>query len=184
MCLKITLYINLKVSNMKKSLKTNLIFFALTAAAAVFMYACGDDNIITNTPNTPAVGTMSGTITFFDTNRVYSGGNYDVSVYSSWPPTGPPAGSSAVTLTKNGNVYTGTYSIPGLTSGANYVTVAAWIKTPYGPGAVYVSGLRGCDTNAACFFANPTRDTLPSSQGLENLNFNADLDTSKMQVRF
>jgi hypothetical protein len=158
----------------------------LAAAAFIFIYSCGDDEIVNNNnTNNPPAGTMSGTITFYDTNRVYSdSGYYDVSVYSSWPPQGPPSGSDSITLTKNNNIYTGAFSIAGLTSGANYVTVAAWIKFPYGQGSVYVSGMRGCDTNAACFFANPQRDTLPSDMGLDNINFNADLDTANMQVRF
>lgn len=170
---------------MKKSIKTNVFLFILTAITVIFLYSCSEDTVSPNNPNNPPAGTMSGTITFYDTNRIYSGGYYDVSVYATWPPQGAPSGSSAVTFTKIGDsVYTGTFTITGLTSGGNYVTVAAWIKTPYAPGSVHVAGVRGCDTNAACFFANPQRDTLPTNMGLENINFNADLDTANMQVRF
>lgn len=170
---------------MKKSLKVNALFLLLAAILTIGIYSCSEDTV-TPTPNTPPVGTMSGTITFYDTNRIYTGGYYDVSVYTSWPPSGPPAGSDTIALTKNNNIYTGTYTIEGLTSGASYFTVAAWIKVPYGPGSVYMSGMRGCDTSASCFFSpsGPKQDTLPSNQGLNNLNFNADLDTAKMQVRF
>ncbi len=170
---------------MKKSINANILFLVCAVLITVFIIACSE-NTTTNTqnPGTPEAGTMSGTITFYDTNRVYSSnGYYDLSAYSSWPPTGAPNGSDTIKLTKNGNQYIGTFKVKGLTGGGSYVLVAAWIKTPYGPGSVYVQGVRGCDTNRTCYFVNPKRDTLPTNQGLENLNFNAALDTTS-KVRF
>jgi hypothetical protein len=177
---------------LNKSLKNHLFLFIFVALIGIFLNACSDDAVTPTTPattfdcftdtNLPGSGKIRGTIDFYDTNRIYTGGYYDVSAYSSWPPMGPPSASATVSLNKVNNAYKGCYELTGLNSGV-YVIVAAWIKTPYAPGSVYVSGIHGCDTNTACFFVNPTRDTLTSS-GLKNINFKADLDTSKMQMRF
>ncbi len=170
---------------MKKTLLKHLTLFTIVAFVGILINSCGSDPV-TNNPSVPDAGTMSGTITFVDTNRIYSGGYYDVSVYSSWPPAGPPSGSDTVEFTKNGNVYTGKFKIVGLTSGANYVTTCAWIKTPYAPGSVYLLGLRGCDTNhsPSCWAVSPKKDTLPSTQGLDNINFISWIDTTKKISQF
>jgi len=167
---------------MKTALKSNLFFLALAVTATILIYSCGTDTV-TNTTTTPDAGTISGTITFVDTTRVYNNGYYDISAYSSWPPAGPPSASDTIKITKNNNVYNGTYKIKGLTGGASYVLAAAWIKTPYGPGSVYVLGLKGCDTVETCY-NNPTPVVLPSSQGLADVNFKAFIDTSKTHVKF
>jgi hypothetical protein len=169
---------------MNTSFRTHSILFALIAVIAVFIYSCGEDTV-TPINNVPPVGTLSGTITFYDTNRVYDDSNYyDLSAYSSWPPAGPPSASSIINLSKTNNVYTGTYQLTGLPDSGSFYVVAAWIKFPYGPGSVYVSGMYNCDTNVVCMFTNPTPAILPGNQGLNNINFNADLDTANMQLRF
>jgi len=158
--------------------------FVIVAFVGILINSCGSDTVTTPTTTTVPAGTMKGTITFVDTNRQYTNGYYDVSVYPSWPPAGPPSGSDTVLLTKNGNVYTGTYEITGLSAGA-YVTTCAWIKTPYGPGSVYLLGMRGCDTNhSPSCWGNPTRDTLTSSVGLGDLNFLSWIDTTKKIAQF
>ncbi|MCC6866604.1 MAG: hypothetical protein IT280_10645 [Ignavibacteria bacterium] len=119
---------------MNKILKYTSLF-AFVAIIGILINSCGNDNVTNNT-NVPA-GTIRGTITFVDTNRVYNNGYYDVSVYSSWPPAGPPSGSDTITLVKNGNTYTGTYEITGLSAGS-YVTTSAFIRTPYGRFCLFI----------------------------------------------
>jgi hypothetical protein len=168
---------------MKTTLLKHLMVFTFVALVGILINSCGDDTVVT--PTTVPAGTMKGTITFVDTNRVYDDSSYyDVSVYPTWPPAGPPSGSDIVTLTKTGDVYTGTYEITGLSAGA-YVTTCAYIKVPYGPGSVYLLGMRGCDTNhSPVCWGNPTRDTLSSTVGLENLNFLSWIDTTKKIAQF
>ncbi len=168
---------------MKTTLLKHLMLFAFVAFVGILINSCGEDTVVTTATTVPA-GTMKGTITFVDTNRVYNVGYYDVSVYASWPPMGPPSGSDTVSLTKTGNVYTGTYEINGLSSGS-YVTTCAFIKTPYGPGSVYLLGVRGCDTNhSPICWGNPAKDSLSPNVGLENLNFLSWIDTTKKISQF
>ena len=169
---------------MKNSVKLNGIVLFIALITTILIYNCGSDTV-TNTPNTPAAGTMSGTITFVDTNKVDTNGYYDVSVYTSWPPTAQPPGSDTIKFTRTNGVYTGTYSIKGLTSGGIYYTVASYIHLPYGTGSVYVLGLRGCDNNEACYMtAGVKSDTLPSNQGLAGIDFKAFLNPNSSHVRF
>lgn len=171
---------------MKKTFLRHFAIFALVAFVGILINSCGSDTVTNNNNNnTVPAGTMKGTITFVDTNRVYGdSGYYDVSVYSSWPPSGPPSGSSNVTFTKNGNVYTGTYEITGLSAGS-YVTTCAYIKLPYGPGSVYLLGMRNCDTNSSpSCWGNPTKDSLHSDVGLGDLNFMSWIDTTKKIAQF
>lgn len=174
-------------------MKTNLFFLLLAATVTLIIYSCGSDTITNTTTTTvscfsdtltPGSGQIRGTVTFFDTNRVYGGGYYDVSVYTAWPPTGPPSGSDTMEIIKNGSQYTGCFQIKGLTPGGSYVTVASWIKVPYGPGSVYVLGARGCDTVTSCIFATPRRDTLPATTGLKDINFGAFIDSTKARAKF
>lgn len=168
---------------MKNTFLKHLGLFVIVAFVGILINSCGDDTVVT--PTTVPAGTIRGTITFVDTNRVYDDSSYyDVSVYASWPPTSGPSGSDVGTLTKSGDVYTGTYEITGLSPGA-YVTTSAFVKIPYGPGSVYLLGVRGCDTNSSpVCWGNPSRDTLKSDVGLENINFLSWIDTTKKIAQF
>ncbi len=180
---------------MNTSFRTHTILFALVVVIAVFIYSCGEDtvtppptanfNCFTDT-NTPAAGIINGTISFYDTNRVYPGlnGYYDVSAYTSWPPAGPPSASDSIDLNKVNDVYKGCYQLNNLPPSGTFYIVAAFIKLPYAQGSVFVSGMYGCDTNAICIFTNPGTVILNGSAGAKNINFNADLDTANMQIRF
>lgn len=170
---------------MKNSVKLNGIVLFIALITTILIYNCGSDTV-TNTPNTPAIGTLSGTITFTDTNKVDTNGYYDVSVYTSWPPAAQPPGSDTIKFTRTNGVYTGTFTIKGLESGRPYWTVAAYIHLPYISGSsVYVLGLRGCDNNEACYMGPGAKsDTLPSNQGLAGVDFKAFLNPNLSHVRF
>ena len=56
---------------------------AVAIAAASSLPACDDDD-----PAAPTTGSISGTVTFEGTWP--SGGQVQVSLFSEWPPTGPP----------------------------------------------------------------------------------------------
>jgi len=181
------LLINLKGLNVRNTFKTNLFFFILAVSLTFAIYSCSNDTV-TNTITQPDAGTISGTLTFVDTNKVQcsSCGYYDIAAYASWPPAGPPSADDTLKITKNGTVYTGTYKIKGLTGGQSYILAASYIRTPYGPGSVSLLAVHGCDTSHAmsCWFNNPKRDTIPSSQGLANINFLSWIDTTKRIYHF
>lgn len=156
---------------MDKSFYKNLskILFVLTLVFTI--YSCDSATI---TPS-PEANTISGTVTFADTNFTFTGGYYDVAAFNSWPPMGAPSGDDSVSIVKNGNVYTATYKIKGLADG-NYVIAMGW--RPIAGGQSPVMGLYGCDTshNFSCV---PTNVSITNNNGVENINFICWADTSK-----
>ncbi len=165
---------------MKKSVKLNGFLLVIFTVATILIYNCGSDTT-TNSTTGPAAGTISGTITFADTNRVQCAlcGYYSISAFATWPPVGPPNGTDSLKLTKSNNTYSATYNIVGLTGGGNYVLVTAYTKLPYSDSTNYILGIHGCDTSSSCWFSSPKRDTIPSAQGLANINFLSWADTAK-----
>lgn len=170
---------------MKNSFKLNGFLLILAIVATILIYDCGSDSVTTPTAG-PDPGTISGTVTFTDTNKVQCStcGYYDIAAFSSWPPTGPPSSYDTLKLTKANNVYTATYKMIGLTGGGSYVIVAAYTKLPYAAGSNFILGIHGCDNNESCYLTNPKHDTIPSAQGLANINFNAFCDTASSHVKF
>jgi hypothetical protein len=169
---------------MTKSLKTNLFFFALAAMTAVVLNSCGDDPV-TNIPNNPPAGTISGSVNFVDTNYSTDSGFYYIAAYATWPPAGSPTGGDTIYPVRSGSSYSASYTISGLPDTGSFVITTAWLRVPYIPGqGVYGLGFYGCDPpNPGCA-NNPTTVTLSSGVGLVNINFNSRLDRNNALYQF
>jgi hypothetical protein len=155
--------------------------------AAVFImfsiYSCSDDDTTPIVPIGPAANTISGTITFVDTNFITSGGFYDIGVFPnpSNPPTywfGPPSSNDTLRYVKVGNVYQAPYVLKGVSNGS-YVVAVGFRKTSGGQSPIL--GVYGCDTIRAQYstcFLNPQRITISNDQGVEGVNFKSWADTT------
>jgi hypothetical protein len=97
-----------------------------------FFWGCSDDK---NPVSSSSTGEISGTITF--TGGWPAKGNIQVSMWTSWPPTGPPAAFSAP-LTPG--VATQTYKISGLSKGPYSVITVGW-RDPADPTGAKVIGV-------------------------------------------
>ncbi|MCI0449165.1 MAG: hypothetical protein L0Y79_05170 [Chlorobi bacterium] len=167
---------------MKKSLKTNALFFTAALLITLFIYSCSEDTT-TNTGGSSTY-TISGTITFADTLKVDSGGSYNISAFNSWFPTGQPNSFSILNPVKVGNVYTASYTLSGLSNGY-YFLASAWTIEPYTPGGNYVLGSYGCDTNGFVPPANCRPDSVViSGSNVTGINFYSYIDTNKSLINF
>ncbi len=162
---------------MKKTIKTNILFLVLAVLTTAILYSCKDDAVTTTGTGGPEANSISGTVTFVETDSSVFGSNtvgtYEVVAFSSWPPMGPPSGSDTLVYTKVGNVYKGTYKITGLSDG-DYVIANGW-RTTIGwqsPGL----GIYGSDTASNIV---PTTVTITNNAGVENINFLSWADTTK-----
>jgi len=164
---------------MSKTVKTNLLLLFFAVFITLVIYSCGDDPVTNN--NNPTTFNINGTITYADTTRVYSGGSYTISAFTSWPPTGAPSAFALVNPVKNGNVYTGAYSVTALANGKYYLA-SAWTKEPYVANGNFVLGTYGCDTNSI-FTCSPDSVVINGSN-VTNINFYSYIDTSKALIRF
>jgi len=97
---------------------------ALCAVLLATAVACGSDNPTSGNPaNT---GSISGTVTFTGTiNDWPATGNIQVSVWSYWPPAGPPDGFTQP-LDKNLDFPTYDYKISGLDAGDYAMITVGW----------------------------------------------------------
>lgn len=165
---------------MNKSVKNHLFLFMFIALVTVFINACSDDTVTPTTTNPPA-GTISGNITFIDTNSVPGGGYYYIAAYGTWPPTGNPTGGDTI-IPVSGSA---SYSITGLPETGDYVVTTAWLKVPYVPGqGIYGLGFYNCDPPSASCVGNPTKVTLTAGVGQQNINFKSKLDTTNALYKF
>ena len=164
---------------MKTSLIKHLAFFAIVAFIGIMVNSCGEDTVTNNTA--PTTFSINGTVTFVDTTRVYTGGSYNVSCFTTWPPAGAPSGIAIMTPVLSGGVYTATYSITGLSNG-KYFLASAWTKEPYVTGGNYVLGTKGCDTNSI-FICMPDSIAV-SGSNVTTVDFKSFIDTSNALVNF
>jgi len=166
----------------KKTIRTNLLFLFLAVLTTAILYGCKEDTV-TNQTGGPEANSISGTVTFVETDSTVFGSNsvgtYEVVAFSSWPPMGPPTATDTLVYTKVGNVFQGTYKLTGLSNG-DYVIANGW-RTTVGwqsPGL----GIYGCDTahfgTSSCP-NNPTRASISNSEGQVNINFLSWADTTK-----
>jgi hypothetical protein len=169
---------------LNKSVKNHLFLFMFIALVAVFINACGEDTVAPTTGNV-AAGTITGNITFIDTNLVTGSGYYYIAAYGTWPPTGNPNGGDTLIPVNSGGTYTASYTISGLPEVGDYVVTAAWLKVPYVPGnGIYGLGFYGCDPPSSSCVGNPTKVTLTAGVGQQNINFKSKLDTTNALYKF
>jgi len=110
--------------------------FSLIALAAIslFVVSCSEDN---NPTNTPTLGTISGRVTFV--GNWPATGNVQVSIWAegTWPPMGPPEGSS-VNIPSGSGTYD--FTIEGLKK-LNYQAISVGWRNPANPAGARVLGI-------------------------------------------
>jgi hypothetical protein len=132
-----------------------------------------------STASGPVPNSLSGTITFVDSNFAMPSTVYYIALYTSWPPVGAPStGDTLGILNINGN-YQAAYRIKHLDNGTYYpVTIAErglFITPP-------ILGIYGCDTVHLQYSncpSNPTGVTISNNFGHQNINFLSWADTTK-----
>lgn len=127
----------------------------------------------------PQPNSISGRITFVDTNFVSGPDYYSVAAYNSWPPGGSVAGTDSLVIVKSGNVYHADYTIPRLYDGNYYVAVNTGTA---GIVSFEILGIYGCDTVHLQYSncpANPSTVQIQNNIGIENINFLSWADTTK-----
>ncbi len=147
------------------------------------MNSCSDDDTVPVTPSGPEANSISGTITFADTNFVTTGGYYDISAFNAWFPMSSPTGNDSLIIRKVGNKYQADYKIRNLPNGSYFLT-SAWIELPYIPGtSVNGLGTNGCDTSSV-FTCRPDSVVISNNAGVENIDFISWADTTKRLYQF
>ncbi|MCI0449831.1 MAG: hypothetical protein L0Y79_08610 [Chlorobi bacterium] len=133
----------------------------------------------------PLPNSISGTITFVDTNFLPLPDKYMVAAFPSngkWPPiVYIPAGDDSLIIERVGNVYRANYTIRNLLNGTYYITSLAISFPPLVEVHSYL-GIYGCDTVHIPFSScplNPTGVTITNNFGVENINFLSWADTTK-----
>jgi len=128
---------------------------------------------------------ISGTITFVDTNFLPLPDRYKVAAFPSngkWPPIGYlPAGDDSLIIERIGNVYRANYTIRNLLNGTYYITSLAISDAPLTNVYSYL-GIYGCDTVHIPFSScplSPSGVTITNNFGVENINFLSWADTTK-----
>ena len=129
----------------------------------------------------PEPNSISGTITFADSNFVTPSSHYYAAAYitGSWPPSNRGASMDSLYIHRNGNVYTADYRLRHLINGSYIVCVQVSIPLVLnGP----VEGIYGCDTAHVNFSScpqNPNTAIITNSNGVENINFLSWADTTR-----
>jgi len=127
----------------------------------------------------PIPGSISGRITFVDTNFIPSPNYYSVGAYSIWPPfNGTPTQTDTLNIQHQGNLYFADYIIYNLPDMSYKVAVEAVYQLPAGQ----VMGIYGCDTVHIPYSSCPTNPpdvTIQNYNGVENINFLSWADSTK-----
>jgi hypothetical protein len=137
------------------------------------IFGCSEEK---NPVESQSPGEISGTITFVGTWPAT--GNIQVSMWTSWPPAGPPAAfSSALTS----GVATQTYKISGLNNGPYSVITVGW-RDPADPTGAKVIGvytgndILGVDCKGQFTLAALPIEISDSQRKVANVNIRANLD--------
>ncbi len=128
--------------------------------------------------NGPMPNSISGTVTFADTNFVPLPSYYRVGAFVEWPPF-TPVNSDSLAITHIGNIYRANYTITGLMTGDYRIAVYPEVGSLSG---VEILGIYGCDTARAEFSNCPLSPvTVPiiNNWGVEDINFLSWADTTK-----
>lgn len=162
-------------------MRTYRILMAMSLALFLaFVMGCGDDK---NPIQNPQFGEVSGTVKFV--GAWPATGNVQVSIWSSWPPAGPPVAASAV-FTSGQNSQT--YKLEGLNKGSYPVVTVGW-RDPANPAAAKVLGIYWANSDSVGV-ADGRGITLSGVQALPvnvadgnltftNINIKANLDFAK-----
>lgn len=165
---------------MKKNFLLNSLFVLCAAALITIAYSCKSDDVVAIV--LPDANTISGTITFADTNiGASTSGYYDVAVFPTWPPAGAPTANDSLRLTKVGGKYVATYKIKGLPNDGTFALAIGWRRIS--GGASPVMGIYGCDTahytSPTSCPGNPSRITITGGAGVTGKDVLSWADTTK-----
>jgi len=130
------------------------------------------------TMNGPQPNSISGLITFADTNFLQLPLYYKVGAFAEWPPFSAISFDS-LEITHVGNLYQANYRITRLFDGQYYIAVFPEVGSLNG---VNILGIYGCDTVHVEFSncpLSPTSVSIINNWGVEGINFLSWADTSK-----
>ncbi len=134
-------------------MKTKILSIAMCVILSSFLILnCDKDD---NSVDSEQFGSISGTVTFVGTWP--STGEIQVSIWTSWPPQGPPAAATDP-LTQGQSK---TYKIEGLTKGTYPVVTAGW-RDPANPAGAKVLGVYWSMTDSVG--VDSSGNVLPSVQ--------------------
>jgi len=132
------------------------------------------------TVNGPIPLSVSGRVTFVDTNFISLPYRYIAGAFITWPPIVTTAVEiDTLNIVHSGNTYYADYRILHLQNISYKIAVA--ISEP-GQLTNIIMGIYGCDTVHVPFSTcpeNPPDVTIQNYNGIENINFNSWADTSK-----
>jgi hypothetical protein len=155
------------------------------------IFSCKSDttNPVYTSGTTYDAYSINGTITFVDNNFIPDtvNGYYDISAFSSWPPTGNATASAKLKPVLSGGKYTASYKI--IVPNGSFTLTSAYIKLPYGAGSVLGLGMydvAGNDTthNLGIIYGSHPKATITNGAGIGNINFNSWIDTTKKIYNF
>lgn len=153
------------------------IFYVMIVLAFAAFMGCSDDN---NPVKAPEFGTVSGRVTFV--GAWPATGDVQISIWTSWPPAGPPAKASDV-IAKGTMVYD--YKLEGLNKGEYKALTVGW-RDPANPSGAKVLGLYWANADSSGVSAAPPFYATPSTINVNdakmewaNINMKADLSFVK-----
>lgn len=130
----------------------------------------------------PEPNSISGRITFADSNFVQNPSFYSAEVYNTtnWPPlNGDYAFRDSLIIQRNGNTFFADYKLRHVLNGSYYLCVQSSYFFSFAPATL---GIYGCDTVHVQYSGcpnSPNPVTISNNNGIENINFIAWADTSK-----
>ena len=176
---------------MKTILLTFLTLCILITISISFFSCKSDSTNPENSNSTYDANSINGTISFVDNNFTADtiNGYYDISAFSSWPPTGNATASAKLKPVLSGGKYTAIFKIIVPANG-QYTITSSYIKLPYSQGSVLGLGIyevAGRDTvhNDSLNFQVPhPKAIITNGTGIGNVDFNSWLDTAKYIYKF
>lgn len=127
----------------------------------------------------PPPNSISGRISFVDTNFSHGAIEYRLGLYITWPPVGPPGMSDTLYIQRNANGYYANYRYTNLINGNYYITCYATTSVFQTPP---ILGIYGCDT-VHLQYSNcpnsPLHVKIENNIGKDNINFLSWADTLK-----
>ncbi len=132
-----------------------------------------------STMDGPEPNSVSGTITFVDTNFVTAPDYYAAGAFESWPPVSVPAYFDSLSITLIGGLYKANYKITRVPSGIFYIAAYTVSQLPF---EYKILGIYGCDTVHVTYSScplNPTGVEIIQNWGVEDINFLSWADTTQ-----
>jgi len=146
-----------------------ILAIAVAVAAMLGILACGDDD----NPAMPTTGSIAGTVTFQGTWPTT--GQVQVSLFSSWPPSGPPdAFTDPIAAATSYD-----YRFDGLDPASYAAVVVGWLDPNLPPGSEEVLGMYWEHVDSVAVARDtPKAVVVTAGQTKGSVNMLADLDVA------